>query len=224
MSSSSMPSIAPRRLYVPQIGRFLQTDPVPGGSTNAYAYSSADPVNNSDPSGESSAGFPHWLYEMNDQIGQEIVAREAAREAAARREAEEIAEKAAEIAAMDAGEYAWPEGTEDPEWHVANLSGRAAHLLATGLLAGGIVAEEVVGKYLGEYAQIITKLGRKITEQFAGNLNRCANAVSMYTIPTRCEVWLDVTFKYSIYRPMFVTVKACYRWAKKWNCTAQLGG
>lgn len=40
------------RSYVPQIGRFLQTDPVPGGSANAYAYTMGDPVNSADPSGE----------------------------------------------------------------------------------------------------------------------------------------------------------------------------
>jgi RHS repeat-associated protein len=42
------------RSYIPQLGRFEQTDPQPGGSANAYAYTSDDPVNESDPSGESS--------------------------------------------------------------------------------------------------------------------------------------------------------------------------
>jgi RHS repeat-associated protein len=40
------------RSYVPQLGRFLQTDPQPGGSANAYAYTNGDPINSSDPSGE----------------------------------------------------------------------------------------------------------------------------------------------------------------------------
>ena len=39
------------RGYVPQLGRFEQTDPQPGGSSNAYAYTNADPVNSADPSG-----------------------------------------------------------------------------------------------------------------------------------------------------------------------------
>lgn len=39
------------RSYVPQLGRFLSTDPVLGGSANAYDYGNADPVNQSDPSG-----------------------------------------------------------------------------------------------------------------------------------------------------------------------------
>jgi RHS repeat-associated protein len=40
------------RSYVPQVGRFLQPDPRPGGSGDAYAYSYGDPLNESDPSGE----------------------------------------------------------------------------------------------------------------------------------------------------------------------------
>jgi RHS repeat-associated protein len=39
------------REYIPQLGRFEQTDPVPGGSANAYDYATQDPVNSSDPSG-----------------------------------------------------------------------------------------------------------------------------------------------------------------------------
>lgn len=39
------------RLYDPILGRFLQTDPVPGGSANEYDYASQDPVNNFDLSG-----------------------------------------------------------------------------------------------------------------------------------------------------------------------------
>ncbi|MFJ9822001.1 RHS repeat-associated core domain-containing protein [Streptomyces sp. NPDC101151] len=36
------------RLYDPTTGRFLSTDPVPGGSANAYEYGSDDPVNSYD--------------------------------------------------------------------------------------------------------------------------------------------------------------------------------
>lgn len=39
------------RSYVPAIGRFLSSDPISGGSANAYDYGNADPVNQSDPSG-----------------------------------------------------------------------------------------------------------------------------------------------------------------------------
>lgn len=36
------------RLYNPVTGRFLQIDPVPGGSANAYEYCTADPINCAD--------------------------------------------------------------------------------------------------------------------------------------------------------------------------------
>jgi RHS repeat-associated protein len=39
------------RSYVPQIGRFLSLDPVPGGSANAYDYVNQDPVNGFDLAG-----------------------------------------------------------------------------------------------------------------------------------------------------------------------------
>ncbi len=35
------------RLYNPGTGRFLSTDPVPGGSANAYEYCNGDPINTS---------------------------------------------------------------------------------------------------------------------------------------------------------------------------------
>lgn len=40
------------RVYVPALGRFLQVDPVYGGSANDYDYAFQDPVNTFDPSGE----------------------------------------------------------------------------------------------------------------------------------------------------------------------------
>ncbi|MFI5935066.1 RHS repeat-associated core domain-containing protein [Actinoplanes sp. NPDC051494] len=40
------------RVYNPRTGRFLSTDPVYGGNNNAYEYSTADPVNKSDVSGQ----------------------------------------------------------------------------------------------------------------------------------------------------------------------------
>ncbi|MER5294797.1 DNRLRE domain-containing protein [Streptomyces pharetrae] len=39
------------RLYDPKTGRFLQSDPVPGGSANAYDYANADPCNSTDTTG-----------------------------------------------------------------------------------------------------------------------------------------------------------------------------
>ncbi|MEU7174586.1 LamG-like jellyroll fold domain-containing protein [Micromonospora tulbaghiae] len=40
------------RLYSPSLGRFLQVDPVPGGSCNPYDYVCADPANETDISGK----------------------------------------------------------------------------------------------------------------------------------------------------------------------------
>jgi RHS repeat-associated protein len=40
-----------QRVYVPEIGRFLQTDPVTGGSANAYDYVNQDPINDEDLAG-----------------------------------------------------------------------------------------------------------------------------------------------------------------------------
>ncbi|WP_055531898.1 DNRLRE domain-containing protein, partial [Streptomyces graminilatus] len=42
------------RVYNPATGRFLQTDPVPDGSANAYEYGYGDPVNSFDLDGQSS--------------------------------------------------------------------------------------------------------------------------------------------------------------------------
>ncbi|MFI1106046.1 DNRLRE domain-containing protein [Streptomyces melanogenes] len=47
------------RLYNPQTGRFLSTDPVPGGNANAYDYCSADPLTCFDLDGR--WGWRKWL-------------------------------------------------------------------------------------------------------------------------------------------------------------------
>jgi RHS repeat-associated protein len=43
------------RQYVPSLGRFLQVDPVEGGSANDYDYCSGDPVNCNDLNGQAAA-------------------------------------------------------------------------------------------------------------------------------------------------------------------------
>lgn len=47
-----------QRLYNPATGRFLQTDPVPGGSANNYDYCTADPINCTDLNGQ----WGHWRH------------------------------------------------------------------------------------------------------------------------------------------------------------------
>jgi RHS repeat-associated protein len=108
------------RSYVPQTGRFLQPDPIPGGSANAYAYTYGDPVNTNDPTGDYTATI--------DQFDEEHVSGEATAAAAARaaeiRAAEEAAARAAaEQAVREAiaeGQLAGPQyeegGEEWEEW------------------------------------------------------------------------------------------------------------
>jgi RHS repeat-associated protein len=113
------------RSYVPQLGRFLQPDPIPGGSANAYAYTFGDPVNTSDPSGQST--ILELIAGHAAQVGQEgreaeeakLRAERAAEEAAARLVSEEAslqARWAAEWAAgpQYAGEEEWG---EEEEWY-----------------------------------------------------------------------------------------------------------
>ena len=51
------------RQYSPRIGRFLQTDPITGGSANAYAYVFGDPANTSDLSGLCGACWAFAAFE-----------------------------------------------------------------------------------------------------------------------------------------------------------------
>jgi hypothetical protein len=113
------------RSYVPELGRFLQPDPIPGGSANAYAYTFGDPVNSSDPSGASSlpSWFSEFFAENAQRVDQQIAEQEreereaaerlAAEEAAARAEAERKAAEAAAFTAVAGPQY---EGGEEEEW------------------------------------------------------------------------------------------------------------
>jgi tripartite motif-containing protein 71 len=83
------------RSYVPGLGRFLQTDPIPGGSANAYAYVFGDPVDESDPSGEYSASFQEFALESAEERGEELRAAIRAAEEAIARAAEEAAARSA---------------------------------------------------------------------------------------------------------------------------------
>lgn len=48
------------RIYDPSLGRFLQVDPVKGGSCNDYDYVCADPVNRTDLDGRYIDGYARW--------------------------------------------------------------------------------------------------------------------------------------------------------------------
>jgi RHS repeat-associated protein len=56
------------RTYVPSLGQFLQTDPVPGGGPNAYAYTWGDPVNQTDLSGAYTPHLPTWALESAENL------------------------------------------------------------------------------------------------------------------------------------------------------------
>jgi RHS repeat-associated protein len=109
------------RSYVPQLGRFLQPDPIPGGSANAYSYTFGDPVNTSDPTGESTiqqlvAGFAAGVAaEHKAKEEAEQAARRAAEEAAARTTAEYAALQASWAAYWAAGPQYTGGGEE--EWY-----------------------------------------------------------------------------------------------------------
>jgi RHS repeat-associated protein len=106
------------RSYVPQLGRFLQPDPIPGGSANAYAYTFGDPVNTTDPTGDSS--IQELVAGHAKEVGAaalakeeaEIAARRAAEQAAARAAAEAAAEEAAWEAEVYGHQYYGGEGEE----------------------------------------------------------------------------------------------------------------
>jgi RHS repeat-associated protein len=110
------------RSYVPQLGRFLQTDPIAGGSANAYAYVYGDPVNSNDLAGERAGkGLSSWAMGVASQISQnEVVAYETAIREEAERKAHEAAEQARAYAAIMSatpeGENYQEEGPEEEYW------------------------------------------------------------------------------------------------------------
>ncbi len=139
------------RSYVPQIGRFLQPDPVPGGSANAYSYTFGDPVNTTDPTGDyTNNGSIALEQALSNEAQAAAAARQAAAEAAARAAAEKAAREAAEAAAAAAGpQYAggeeWGEGAEEwEEWEEegeyeyisdhGGESGKEEHHIESGVL------------------------------------------------------------------------------------------
>ena len=58
-----------QRLYDPATGRFLQTDPIPGGSANAYDYAGQDPINRYDLNGQC---WQMWKKKCHKFIGKSV--------------------------------------------------------------------------------------------------------------------------------------------------------
>ncbi|WP_146605870.1 LamG-like jellyroll fold domain-containing protein [Micromonospora craterilacus] len=58
------------RLYSPALGRFLQVDPVAGGSCNAYEYTCADPINATDLDGKRKCSrWARWACNAGRAVG-----------------------------------------------------------------------------------------------------------------------------------------------------------
>lgn len=101
------------RSYVPQLGRFLQPDPIPGGSANAYSYTFQDPINSSDPTGAYTATANAAIAAA---LAREAEAANAAREAAARAAAELAALEAQYAADLAGPQYTGGEEEYSEEW------------------------------------------------------------------------------------------------------------
>ena len=158
------------RSYVPQLGRFLQPDPIAGGSANAYAYTFGDPVNTSDPSGAYTATITAAVIEGGAELANRneeayMAEKRAAEEAAALQAAREAQELAEEMAAAAGGPTAGEEGEEGGEeesWEEEGEyeyaakqhgnSGREESRIEPALLVqplGGEAAESEAGSTLG---------------------------------------------------------------------------
>ncbi len=165
------------RSYVPQLGRFLQPDPMPGGSANAYSYTFDDPINSTDPTGDYVEGT--YLNAYNNDQNQLAVEHEIARETAAREAAEKSAREAAEAAAAAAGpqytsgeEEFWEEWEEEDEYEYASYhhgtkAGRGeAHTEPALLVQPFVTTGEGMGNWLGVGSRVPVKGG---AECFSGS-------------------------------------------------------
>jgi RHS repeat-associated protein len=137
------------RSYIPQLGRYLQTDPVHGGSANAYSYVAGDPVNTTDLRGAYTWGFGGALAESLNAHGAELAA---AYEAEVRAEAERLAAEAAEEAemwasleaAMPEEEWGEEEGLEEEYAAFRTGSGHSAQPIQTA--EGGLFYQDRSGE------------------------------------------------------------------------------
>jgi RHS repeat-associated protein len=106
------------RSYVPQLGRYLQTDPVSGGSANAYAYVYADPINTNDLNGERAGnGLSTWALKTASELSnQEAAAYETTLRKETERKTQEAAQTARAYTATQSGTPEGEEGSFEEEW------------------------------------------------------------------------------------------------------------
>jgi RHS repeat-associated protein len=165
------------RSYVSRLGRFLQTDPVPGGSANAYAYTYGDPVNTSDPSGEYTAEVNGAGMEVASEAGAGIAAeRRVAEEAAARAEAEQKAAEAAFWSQGVASEAPEPEEAIPAEVMVLTLHlgggghGKRARAANFSLKAAFNKVEKVVSSTFKKARTAVEAYGNELWEDVNSEL------------------------------------------------------
>lgn len=156
------------RFYVPQLGRFLQPDPRPGGSADAYSYTFGDPVNTSDPSGEYTMTISAGAIEAENQRSEQDAAevRRANEEAAARLQAEREAQWAAERAAREAGPQYGGGEEAGPNWlcEIAANTGQTVEGCGGGGggAAGGVIWEAAGCSGTSACAASLDVLGFKV--------------------------------------------------------------
>jgi RHS repeat-associated protein len=178
------------RSFVPQLGRFLQTDPRPGGSANAYSYVFGDPINNNDITGEDSNGPSAWALGLASELSnQETAAYEAALRAEAERKAREAAEAARAYATMQG---ASPEGEnyeeEGPEEEYSEEEGEyevaAYHPGARGQqeahLEEGLLVQPLGGAGEGEADHATAGLARQCQGELHSNTGVSHGACARY--------------------------------------------
>ena len=177
------------RSYVPSLGRFLQPDPVPGGSANAYTYVFGDPLDQTDPSGEWTF-MPTWLRESDDEWDTREAAVEAARLAAERAEAERLQRQAEEIQAYyasianDEGEEweEWEEWEEGEEYEYASYPHGAKPEDQEGRLGSGVLVQS-----LGEAATSMGGGGSVVSLCKAGVEGPCASQAAECNDHGKCH-------------------------------------
>ena len=193
------------RSYVPQIGRFLQDDPIPGGSANAYTYTYGDPINTNDPTG-AYVPTPNWLISFATEhalaatLRAEEEARRAAEEAAAQIAAEREAQRAQTIAAETAGpafaygeEETWGEeeeyeegGYEEAAYHHGDKAGPEEAHTEGGVLYQPLGGE---GRALPDATTQLCKPGLEgpCTHLVNGAENGyCLSRIRHHRLPGRC--------------------------------------